>query len=478
MGRLIRLITSQIDTAPKLFSLRRISLIGLITSQIDTAPKRVDGVDRKMSSLITSQIDTAPKLQLRTMLQTASLITSQIDTAPKPGRPGASLVVSLITSQIDTAPKQDGGFYNIHVGLITSQIDTAPKLERDNGSYSSRLITSQIDTAPKRYGTAGGLCGVNCRHTMTPYVDGLSRLPDTDFAAQQRLTGMTSDEYYAATQAQRRLEARVRETKREVALGEAAGADVTAARVRLGGLQGRLRDHCRACHLRRDYERERAYGLPEGTAQPRALLSLPLEQRERSIPREQRAAGTAYDVSRRAVNGTSYRRKFDSAGLPKRAAATCYTEARRILRDRDGTDRERMSVVSWRDGRLVCNTFGARAEITHAGLTLEQYRRVASTDGGVVIMHNHPASTRPSWPDLMSVAANDFVRASLVLCHDGSVYVISGTSSQLVSEYNGIIVECETRFGGMVSNERIQMMALDVLYERNEAEKWLRIRRL
>nr|DAH31010.1 MAG TPA: minor capsid protein [Caudoviricetes sp.] len=328
------------------------------------------------------------------------------------------------------------------------------------------------------YGTAGGLCGVNCRHTMTPYVEGLSRLPSTDYAAQERLTGMTSDEYYAATQAQRRLEARVRETKREVALGEAAGADVTAARVRLGELQGRLREHCRANHLRRDYERERAYGLPEGMAQPRALKALPLEQRERFIPREQRAADTAYDVSRRAVNGPSYRRKFDSAGLPKRTAATCYTEARRILRDRDGTDGERMSVVSWRGGRLVCDTFGSHAQKAQAGLTLSQYERAASTDGGVVIMHNHPASTRPSWADLKSVAANEFVRASLVLCHDGTVYLVSGTSPQLIATYEAILKKLRDQLGGTIPDELVKMRALDELYGRNEVERWLRIRRL
>lgn len=328
------------------------------------------------------------------------------------------------------------------------------------------------------YGTAAGLCGVNCRHRMVPYVDGASKLPDTDYSEQERLTGMTSDEYYAATQAQRRMEARVREAKREVAIGQAAGADVTAARVRLGELQGRLRDHCRANHLRRDYERERAYGLPGGMSQPRALRSLPLEQRERLIPREQEARGTAYDVSRRAVNGRAYRGKFDAAGLPKRAAASCYVEARRILRDRDGTDGERMSVVSWRTGERACDTFGLGTQAERVGLTLGQYRRAASTDGGVVVLHNHPASTRPSWADLKSVAAHDFVRASLVLCHDGTVYVISGTSSQLIKAYHGILSECRAKYAGSLPEESIEMKALDELYGRNEVERWLRIRRL
>lgn len=326
------------------------------------------------------------------------------------------------------------------------------------------------------YGTAAGLCGVNCRHRMVPYVEGASKLPDTDYSEQERLTGMTSGEYYAATQAQRRLEAAIRATKREVLVGEAAGADMTAGRVRLGELQSKLRAHCREHHLRRDYGRELAYGLPG--AQPRALKALPLEQRERVIPRSQAAKGTAYDVSRRAVNGRAYRGKFDAAGLPKRAAASCYVEARRILRDRDGTDGERMSVVSWRTGERVCDTFGLDAQAERAGLTLGQYRRAASTDGGVVIMHNHPASTRPSWADLKSVAANEFVRASLVLCHDGTVYLVSGTSPQLIATYEAILKKLRDQLGGTIPDELVKMRALDELYGRNEVERWLRIRRL
>lgn len=68
--------------------------------------------------------------------------------------------------------------------------------------------------------------------------------------------------------------------------------------------------------------------------------------------------------------------------------------------------------------------------------------------------------------------------ASLVLCHDGSVYVVSGTSSQLIVEYNGILDRCKKRFGGAVPDELVKMRALDELYRRNEVERWLRIRRL
>lgn len=122
------------------------------------------------------------------------------------------------------------------------------------------------------YGTVTGLCGANCRHEMTPYVEGYSQLPDTDFSEQEHLTGMTSEEYYEATQRQRRYEAAIRKTKREIAVGREAGLDMVDKRVLLGRQQARVRQWCRDKGLPRDYERERAYGI--GT-QPRALGRTP-----------------------------------------------------------------------------------------------------------------------------------------------------------------------------------------------------------
>lgn len=120
------------------------------------------------------------------------------------------------------------------------------------------------------YGTVTGLCGANCRHTMTPFIEGHSEPPSTDWSDQEKLTGMTSDEWYEATQRQRRYEAAIRKTKREIAVGRELGLDMADKRVLLGRQQARVRVWCAETGLRRDYERERAYGV--GT-QPRALGS-------------------------------------------------------------------------------------------------------------------------------------------------------------------------------------------------------------
>lgn len=118
------------------------------------------------------------------------------------------------------------------------------------------------------YGTVTGLCGANCAHYMTPYVTGYSELPDMDYSEQERITGMTSDEYYAATQKQRRYERLIRSQKREISYLQEVRADAVKQRIRLGELQDKLRQFTHDNHLRRDYERERAWAVSK---QPRAL---------------------------------------------------------------------------------------------------------------------------------------------------------------------------------------------------------------
>lgn len=112
------------------------------------------------------------------------------------------------------------------------------------------------------------LCGVNCQHEMVPYMPGLSQLPDLSFEKEQKRYGMTSDEYYKATQKQRALERRVRKYKRRIALGQEQGLDMVDDRYKLGRTQALLREHCRANGLTRLYERERAYGVKR---QPKGL---------------------------------------------------------------------------------------------------------------------------------------------------------------------------------------------------------------
>lgn len=116
------------------------------------------------------------------------------------------------------------------------------------------------------YGDVTGLCGINCRHYIIPYVEGYSQLQDRTFASQQKYFGMTNDQYYAVQQRQRNLEAAVRKYKRRISLLEETGTSAAADYLKLAESQVRLQQLVREYNLPRAYMRERAYGV---TKQPR-----------------------------------------------------------------------------------------------------------------------------------------------------------------------------------------------------------------
>lgn len=263
------------------------------------------------------------------------------------------------------------------------------------------------------YGTAAGLCGVNCRHRMVPYVEGASTLPDTDYSEQERLTGMTGGEYYAATQAQRRLEAAIRAAKREVSVGEAAGADMTAGRVRLGELQSKLRAHCREHHLRRDYGRELAYGVPG--AQPRALRLSVSENLGRHNARK-------YKVNTTVVGSKAYARRLRS--VFGKCGDVAVDDARRMLAHRRGTTGEDLYAYDLTTGRRLDSVVSSKEEFGVKPSARMSKRIAAAISKGheVATMHNHPGSSIPSAADLLSIKVTG-CKFGVIVAHDGSIYV-------------------------------------------------------
>ena len=263
------------------------------------------------------------------------------------------------------------------------------------------------------YGTAAGLCGVNCRHRMVPYVEGASTLPDTDYSEQERLTGMTGGEYYAATQAQRRLEAAIRATKREVSVGEAAGADMTAGRVRLGELQSKLRAHCREHHLRRDYGRELAYGVPG--SQPRALRLSVSENLGRFNAK-------TYKVNTTVVGSKAYARRLRS--VFGECGDVAVDDARRMLAHRRGTTGEDLYAYDLTTGRRLDSVVSSKEEFGVKPSARMSKRIAAAISKGheVATMHNHPGSSIPSAADLLSIKVTG-CKFGVIVAHDGSIYV-------------------------------------------------------
>ena len=123
------------------------------------------------------------------------------------------------------------------------------------------------------YGTATGLCGINCRHSYYPFFEGLSaehyRQAEIDAYERKRVTFNGEEmSVYDATQKQRQFERNIRATKREIAALDAAGLDSTEERTQLYEDQREMRSFVRQTKLQRQRFREQAHELDK---QPKAL---------------------------------------------------------------------------------------------------------------------------------------------------------------------------------------------------------------
>ena len=131
-----------------------------------------------------------------------------------------------------------------------------------------------------------------------------------------------------------------------------------------------------------------------------------------------------YTVNAKLVNSKEYHDKFEDLTDHKAVNESVYQESMRMLEHRDGTNYEDVVLLDAKTGRFVTgNMNGQKAGKT--GLTAEQYKQYEEYEGYVVILHNHPNNSRPSYTDIRALFEHEKTSASIVFCHDGTVHILS-----------------------------------------------------
>ena len=290
------------------------------------------------------------------------------------------------------------------------------------------------------YGSVTGLKGANCRHMIFPYFPNITKLPDREFKEQQEKFGMTSDEYYAATQRQRELERRVRKTKREIAGLEEAGIGFESPtymnkRLLLGSQQKTLNTFCKDNKLIRLYEREKAYGVAK---QPRALTGAKWTTKERGIAKKKMSLEGA-KVSPKLLNSKEYKMKFSNiTGNPK-VDKQLYEHAKAMLTHRSGTYGEDLYLVSIVDGSTKLKLTSSKE---YLGVTPTSELHKALEDnapGSLIAIHNHPSNIPPTGSDFSTSYAREYA-GGLVTLHNGEVYYYKhGHSPFNAREFDAVV---------------------------------------
>lgn len=174
-------------------------------------------------------------------------------------------------------------FVSSHVGARPSHREWQGRPYACHGPLTVDGVTYEDLADATGYGTAGGLCGANCRHSFGPWLHWQgprwSATPDED-------AGLDPDRAYRATQAQRANERAIRQAKLEADALREAGQDDTEARLRLGRAQASQRRLLAENRwLKRRPERERAYGADGGAVDVRPLAKRPAENSEHAKKR-------------------------------------------------------------------------------------------------------------------------------------------------------------------------------------------------
>jgi Phage minor capsid protein 2 len=147
--------------------------------------------------------------------------------------------------------------YGVDLIEVSSHLDARPKC----APYQGRIY-SRSGNHPKyppfsstSYGDPDGLLGVNCRHVIYPYIEGVSK---------QRFHPYDLNEVsraYKQSQKQRYLERQIRQAKRELKMMEALGDQegIKAAKAKVRERQANMRRFIEETGCRRNYEREQIY---------------------------------------------------------------------------------------------------------------------------------------------------------------------------------------------------------------------------
>lgn len=123
--------------------------------------------------------------------------------------------ISQATAQVQLARMDE---MDHDLVLVSSHLGARPSHQVWQGKiYSRKGIKYPPFEETTGYGTVTGLCGANCRHSFTPYIDGMGN-PFEQYDSEE------NRKQYEKEQRQRELERRIRKTKREV-MGLKEGVD-------------------------------------------------------------------------------------------------------------------------------------------------------------------------------------------------------------------------------------------------------------
>lgn len=254
-----------------------------------------------------------------------------------------------------------------------------------------------------------GFDGYNCRHALTTFIEGETFPWDDPLKG----TGYTQEEARNATTKQRHFENEMRKAKREREVLKRSGFGTKSVDLRIRNLNQRLKAH---------------------TAQHAAILKRK-PWRESIFEKAQREVvfNEAYRWNKKTLVDLKMlkTKEFDNRAREAFGGKLSDSQLRSIkamLRHRSGTVLEDLYAFDLTTGRVLSSVVRAKTpREVHASPKMKRSVKGYKRKGHEVVMaHNHPGSSPPSWGDIVSMDASG-IDFGIIACHDGSFYTYRRT---------------------------------------------------
>ena len=248
-----------------------------------------------------------------------------------------------------------------------------------------------------------GLCGYNCRHTLYPFIEGISEPNPIEKDPKPVMIDGRSYTYYQATQVQRRIERKLRELKRQYIGGD---------RSRLAAIVAKEQQYARFCSrakLKQNLERLYVKGYKRDFEYIKPLDS------------------------------------FGKAELKVLSHGAKYGTEALVWLDKNGNE-----VLPFKTGKANC-----------VGISAQEMQYLRSLKkNSIISLHNHPKSSSFSPDDMSIMCRLPSVETMRVVGHDGTKYALSvgdgmrPSKNVIVDAYYEFLNKTEHSYSELYSKDR------------------------
>jgi hypothetical protein len=156
------------------------------------------------------------------------------------------------------------------------------------------------------------------------------------------------------------------------------------------------------------------------------------EREDEDENEEQSRVRTANSVNWAEINKQSFDNKFNISGSKTNNVTAKLS--REILNHRQNTNFEDLHIIELNSGKLVASETNKDTEF---GVNISNREQIISSykSNSLITIHNHPNSLPPSPSDIATAISEKQCAKQVIVCHDGTVYIITPLRKNVGNEH-------------------------------------------